>query len=305
MKSTKTGLRMNTNLNQEWYPNLVDAWKGINEHLLTKEHELLEKGWAATGPQIFAFNNHIFIESLDFDPDFDFGKILGYSDKKWSGLINNYVDFDYLDMIKNEIQLREEKKAKSYNYSYHFVNVHGSGKDCLISLTFTKRAYCENPIVVFHIRTSEVTKRLPFDFLLVKRICQYIYGEDKHIHCEFVAPSYYITSESILMYDNVKSIKKLLRRVKKKKGSLGKFQQRVLMVYDKFLTTPLDEITYQVNRRSAAQIQKDENGEPLSGVKSLKAKELWLYDKSTIYPVDCISPKARFQYRKELRQAEK
>lgn len=296
---------MNTNLNTAWYPNLVEAWKGINEHLLMAEHELLEKGWPSTGPQIFAFNNFISIESIDFDPKFDFGKILGYSDKKWSALVNNYVDFDYLDMIKNEIQVREMKKAKSYNYSYHFVNVHGSGKDCLISLTFTKRAYSPNPIVVFHIRTSEVTKRLPFDFLLVKRICQYIYGEDRHIHCEFVSPSYYITSESIVMYDNVKKIKRLLRKVKKKRGSLGKFQERVLNVYDKFKNTPLEEITYKVNQRSAAQIQRDENGEPLSGVKSLTADELWLYDRSTIYPDDCVTPKQRFQYRKELRQAEK
>lgn len=304
MKKTSNALKMNTELNTAWYPNLLAAWRGINEHLLLAEGEIIEKGWGQYGPQMTAYNNHIFIESLDFDPEFDFGKILGYSDKKWSSLVNNYVDFDYLDMIKNEIQMREQKNARSYNYSYHFVNVHGSGKDCLISLTFTKRIYTKTPTAVFHIRTSEVTKRLPFDFLLVKRICQYIYGEDAHVHVEFVAPSYYITSESIVMYDNVKKIKRLLKKAKRKQGSLGKFQQRVDMVYDKFMKTPLEEITYKVNQRSAAQIQKDENGEPLSGVKSMKAKELWLFDRKVIYPDDCVTPKQRFQYRKELRKAE-
>jgi hypothetical protein len=295
---------MNTETTHKWYPNLLKAWEGLNEYLIMEENEIMAKGWGVYGPQMTSYNNHIFIESLDFDPEFDFGKVLGYSDKKWSGLINNYVDFDYLDMVKNEIQYRISKKAKSYNYSYHFVNVHGSGKDCLISLVFTKRVYSDTPIVVFHVRTSEITKRLVFDFLLVKRICQYVYGEDAHVSVEFIAPSFYITAESGIMYDNVKPIKKLLRKAKKKYGKYGKFQERILKTYDQFSTTPLEKITFKVNQRSAAQIQKDENGEPLSGVKSLKAKELWLTDYRILYPDDCVTPKQRFQYRKDLKKAE-
>lgn len=296
---------MNTEINRQYYPDLLNAWKGVNEFLLVDERVMVENGWSPSGSQMTSFNNHIFIETLEFDQDFDFGKKLGYSMQKWTGLVGNYVNFDYLDMIKNEIQLREAKNAKSYNHTYHFTNTHGSGKDCLISLTFTRRPYDKIPTAVFHIRTSEVTKRLPFDFLLVKRICQFIYGEDANLHCELIAPSFYITAESVVMYDTIKPIKKLLRKANKKYGELGKFQTRVKTFYDKFTTTPLEEITFKVNQRSAAQIQKDENGEPLSGVKSMKAKELWLYDPKVIYPEGCVSPIARHRYRREIKREAK
>lgn len=280
------------------FDNLQLAWEGINEFLLKEEHQIQSRFKGNAGNQIICYNNHVYIKSLWMDEGFDLGKMLGYSPKKWVTLVKNYVDFNYLDLVKAEIAQRVAKKAKSYNYSYHFSNAYGSGKDCLVALIFTKRLYSPKPTLTFVIRTSEVTKRLIFDFLLVKRIAEYVYGPNQDCEVELIAPSYFITAESIVMYDNIRPIKKLLRKARKTQ-TLGKFQKKVLATYEHFMTSPLKKITYKVNQRSAAQIQRDENGEPLSGVPSMKISSLQLFNYRIKYPKDCISPKERAAFRKE------
>lgn len=275
----------------------IHAWELINEYLVLDELNIILKNGGQYGPQMCAYNCYMHIESLKFNPNFDFGTILGYSKKKWTSLVNNYVDFNYLDLIKSELQIRGNKQAKSYNYSYHFINVHGSGKDCLISLVFTKRLYCDHPIVVFHIRTSEVTKRLPFDLLLVKRICEYVYGKGQRVSLELWAPSMYATAESFALYNNHKSIIQLMRPLKKR---YGKFQKRVLQIYREFKTKPLDEIKYKVHHRSAANLQKDAEGNSLSGTKPLFAKELILIPSHAVdYPKEAVTPKLRAQHNRK------
>lgn len=286
-------------MNQLSFKDATQAWAGINEWLLLNEPEIWAQGGGIYGPEFVAYNNFVKIRHLKIDPELDLGSILGYSPKKWTSLVANYCDLNYLELVKSEIKERVRKKAKSYNYTYHFNNAHGGGKDCLISLTFTKRLNKDRPILVFNVRTSEVTKRLIFDFLLCQRIAEYVYGKDQDCELHLFAPSYYITAESVLMYNNYKKLSKLLATIEEK----GRFQKRVKKTFKKFMQPEALNQKYKVFQRSAAQIQKNpETGRPMSGVKPMLIKELKLISKSDPikYPDDCISPKQRSTYKRKL-----
>lgn len=282
------------------FGSLQSGWEGINEYLFLECEEIIKRGGGLYGPEFVSFDNYVVMKRAWVDPEFDFGKTLGYAIKKWSSLVNNYADLKYLDLLRAEIAHRTKKRARSYNYSFHFSNHHGSGKDCLISLLFSKRIGVEHPIVVFQVRTSEVTKRLLFDFLLVQRIGEYIYGNnDFEVH--LYAPSFYITAESFVMYNNVKKIKKLLKNHNDlhKKDEAHKFQQRVLDVYKEYMEHPDPRsIRYKVHRRSAVQIRKGEDGEPMSGVKSMKAKDLSLRHLPIELPEHVITRADHTKFRK-------
>jgi len=255
------------------FKTLQETWEGLNEYLCTSEKEINENGGGSYGPELISYNIFCKIKRGWVDPEFDFGHTLGYTVKKWSALIKNYVNFHYLDLIRDEVRRRKGRNARNYNFSYHFVNAHGSGKDCLISLTFTKRIYEDHPILVFSVRTSEVTKRLIFDLLLVQRIGEYVYGEGADFEVHFISPSIFISAESFSMYNNHRDIHELLKGQMK---SLGKFQTNIVNVLEKFQNIDIASIKYKVNKRSAKQLQRNEDGMPLSGVKSMKAKTLKL-----------------------------
>jgi hypothetical protein len=279
------------------FDNLTSAWAGVNEYLLREESEVWARGGGIYGPEFVSYNNYVIVKDCRMDPDFDFGTILGYSDKKWASLKNNYLDLDYLDLVKSEVNSRQGKNAKSYNYSYHFKNYHGSGKDCLISLVFTKRIDNPIPIVVFNVRVSEVTKRLPFDFLLIQRMVEYVYGYEQKVELHMFAPSFYIAAEAVLMYTNYRSIRKVLKK-QREEGTLGRFQSKVLKTLKEFLKPEALNMTFKTFLRTAEQIQKDENGRPVSGVIPMYARELQLFKNLQPYPADMVSPKERANYRK-------
>lgn len=269
------------------FENLQEAWQGINEYLALEEKEVWKRGGGLYGPSMVSYNNLILIEKAEIDPNFDFGRVLGYSNKKWSSLVNNYVDFHYLDLLRTEINQRKNRSSKSYNFTYHFKNKHGSGKDCLISLNFTKRMYSVYPIVTFYTRVSEVTKRLIWDFLLVQRIIEYVYGSTNDVKVQFYTDSFFATLEGFMMYDNVKPLKKFFKKFPEEKG---RYQTKLIETYDKFMTLDIEKVNFRVHRRSVAQLQKDEDGNPMSGVKSLLAKEIPKFD-SLAYPVDVLTKK--------------
>lgn len=282
-----------TNINQLKFQTLSEAWAGINEFLLVEENKIIARGGGIYGVEFVSYDNYITINRAWVDPEFDFGKTLGYNKKKWSMLVNNYVDFRYLDMIRGEVAMRLKKNTNHYNYTYHFVNFHGSGKDCLISLTFMKRISSDYPTVLFTVRTSEVTKRLIWDFLLVERIIEYVYGNTE-AEVIFVAPSMFITQESVLIYDNYHSIDDIIATVPENKRT--RFQRAVLKKLHQFKNHPDPaSIKFKVHRRSAMQICRDEHGEPLSGVVSLKAKELVLKQMKN-YPKNIITKRQQKLY---------
>lgn len=278
------------------FGNLLAAWEGVNEYLFLECEEVAKRGGGAYGPEWVSYRNYVIANRAWVDPKFNLGKVLGYTIKKWSSLINNYVDFKYLDLLRGELGYRVGREARSYNYSYHFSNHHGAGKDCLISLNFTKQIGIPQPIVIFNVRTSEVTKRLIFDFILVQRVVEYVYGHnDVEVH--LFAPSFYITAESFVMYNNVKKLKGLLKdhRIKHKKEyreSNHKFQDKVIKKFDEYMNHPSPEtIRYKVHRRSVMQIQRAPDGGPRSGTKDLFVSQLLLKRTVEELPKNAVTPK--------------
>lgn len=251
------------------------AWEGLNEFMANNQTEIIAKGYGGTyGTEMVLYGAVINVEIAKIDENFNFGKSIGYSPKKWSKLVNNYINFDYLELVKSEIMAREKKKATSYNHVVHFDNSHGSGKDCLIALQFQKRLDEDFPCIIFTTRASECTKRMIFDFLLLQRMVEYVYGKEQVVKAQLFIPFMYINVESYLIYCGYKGGPKniLLKDDQTKDYTL--FQKRILQRWEEFTTKDPKEIKYRVHKRSAMQIQG------LSGAKDLLAKDL----KLIIYP---------------------
>ena len=154
-----------------------ECWEWVNEFLVTQEVKVKRRGGMRSGPQVVSYDHFFEINKAWVDPEFDFGFMFGYKKQKWTTLKSNYIDMNMLDLVKSEVLERERKKAQNYNLAFKFSNTHGSGHGCLISLVFQRRYTQDNPIIIMNIRSSEVTKRLLMDFLLVQRMAEYIYGE--------------------------------------------------------------------------------------------------------------------------------
>lgn len=185
----------------------------------------------------------VLIEEAKFDPEFDFGKIMGYTQSKWSSLLNNYLDLDSLDKLK--LQIRELEKNKAINRNYHigfnFADSHGNGKGCLVSGMFSRMIGIDKPRLTIVMRASDVVTRLPWDLLLAIRMGEYVFG-----HTEFTVElfirSAFADDTSLMLYngyepiepiiDGIKNeerrkrLKKALKRVKKasEKGDDPKYQ---------------------------------------------------------------------------------
>lgn len=254
------------------FENLQDAWDGIHDFLFNNENLIKKRGGCIYGSELVSYFNLIHVKDGRINRDFNFGKVVGYSYKKWSKLINNYVNFNYLDLVRSEIRARESRRANSYNYTYHFDNSHGSGKDCLISLQFTRKKGSERPIITFTTRASEVTKRLIFDFLLIQRIAEYVYGRKQRVEVVCFIPFMFINLECSLMYLADRGINKVLKP--NRKGNFSEYQGRIMEKYEKFNTMDIAKIKYKVHARAAAQVQRRPDGSPVANVKDLYAHEL-------------------------------
>lgn len=277
------------------YETLQEAWEGTNMYMATNEEDVRANGGGVYGTELVAYNSLIIAKTSWVDPNFDFGKVLGYHSKKWTTLVKNYIDFNYLDLLKSEINRRRAKRAKSYNFAFHFANKYGGGKDCLISLNIYKKVSEEFPTVFFNVRVSEVTSRLIFDFLLVQRICEYIYGKDYPVEVQFFAPSMYVTAERFTMFASHYGWKK----IRKQLGE-GRFSDRIKQVYDHFQTVDVETIKYKAHRRCADVAQKDGEGNSVRETFSLKAKNLPLHKLITKLPEGIETQKQMNKYLKQL-----
>ncbi len=276
------------------FHNSQEAWAGLNEWLFLKDNKLRKIGQGATGGICNAYSVWVHIQDAWVDPEFDFAKVFGHRIAKWTHLVRNYVDMNYLDLVKNEVTDRERKKQQQYNITMHFTNSHNSGKDCLISLTFSRRFDYDIPILTFHVRASEVTKRLLWDFLLVQRLGEYVYGKNMKFSIIFYSPMVYIQAETFLMYDIYKPLDKLASKVKE----LTRFQSQVMNTLHKFKTISPQSIKYKSHQRSVYQLQT-KDGIPLSGPSTLKAKYLGLKENKIEYPPDIITDRQRREYDKK------
>lgn len=262
------------------FPNFELAWEGINEFLVNNALNIKKKGLGGIyATELTLYDTMINVDRAFLRDDFDFAASLGYTNKKWSKLLANYLNMDYLDLVKAEVLEREKKNATSYNFIVRFDNKHGGGKDCLIGLQFQRRVDQANPRVIFTTRASECTKRLIFDLLLVQRMAEYVYGVDMPVSAVLFIPFMYINVESFLMYVAYKGgPEKVL--VPYKNGEYCNYQQRVFDRWKDFTTRHVDTIKYRVHKRVAQQIQTDEHGKPLKGAKTLLARDMELKKES-------------------------
>ena len=276
------------------FANSQECWEGLNEYFFNKEREILKEGGSRYGSQLIQYNVFAEIRKAWVDPEFDYGNTFGYRIQKWTGLVNNYVNLNYLDLLKSEIVTRESKSYAQYNVSMQFDNSHGHGKNCLLSVTFSRRADQAVPIVSFTLRSSEITKRLLLDLLLVQRLGEYIYGESADFKIFMYVVNMYQNAESFTMYDIHKKFKDIIK-VDKKKG-MSPWQERIMNIHDNFSKVHPDKIKYKVFKRAVNQLQN------VYGDKPLLTKDLALIKKDIEYPEDCITTSQRRAYKRKLKK---
>ena len=252
------------------FKNSQIAWEFLNESFFNDSETLINNhGAIRNGTELEMHDVCIFIETARVKKSIDFGNYFGYKKQKWNGLVNNYIDRIELESIKKEVDAKEAKNTKAYNLSMHFVNKHGHGKGCLLTLTFSRRYKNDRPILSATMRASEITKRLLLDLLLIQRIGEYVYGTQK-VSISLFATKMYQNSESFTMYNNHKPFREFDIKAD------WPYNNKVRTILNKFLTCNIDDIKYKVHKRSVRQLQRTDKGEPLSGWHPMLAKDLLL-----------------------------
>ena len=230
-----------------WFKDSLSAWENINEMFLRHDYEL---GATIHAHALYVYDCTIGIRKPKLDPEFDFGKHFNYTISKWKSLVANYIDKPELDEIRKEVAHEESKKTKIYNLALQFTNKHGHGKNCLLSMVFSRRANESKPTINVFLRASEVTKRLVCDLLLFQRIGEFVYGDTEFqliIHFNQM----FNDDTVLLMYHAHKSIKSILRE------STSQRSKELLEKLKKLLKTNPEDIKYKVHRRAAKVLRPD------------------------------------------------
>lgn len=214
----------------------VEAWDSLIKLFLNQSDGLFEEGQGAviTG-SCYVYGLTVLINNAEFDPNFDFGKIMGYSQGKWSSLLNNYIDLDAMDVLKS--QIRELEKNPSVNRNYHigfnFADFHGNGKGCLVSGIFSRMIYVDKPRLTIVMRASDIVTRLPWDLLLACRIGEYVYGHS-NFSIELILRSAFADDISIMLYDKYSPIEPLIKKIENedRRKKLKKALKKVITAAD-------------------------------------------------------------------------
>ena len=195
-----------------------EAWASINKMFIEQDEKLglfSDGQGASITNSLYTYGMSVLIEEAKFDPEFDFGKIMGYTQSKWSSLLNNYLDLDSLDKLK--LQIRELEKNKAINRNYHigfnFADSHGNGKGCLVSGMFSRMIGIDKPRLTIVMRASDVVTRLPWDLLLAIRMGEYVFG-----HTEFTVElfirSAFADDTSLMLYNGYEPIEPIIEKIK-------------------------------------------------------------------------------------------
>lgn len=215
------------------FEDATTAWSELIKKFLRQDEELFVDGQGAviTG-SVYSYGVGILIEKAQFDPEFDFGLIMGYTQSKWSSLLNNYLDLDAMDILKTQIRELEKNKAQNRNYhiGFNFADSHGNGKGCLVSGVFSRMIGVENPRLTIIMRASDIVTRLPWDLLLAIRLGAYVYGHEE-FSIELFLRSAFADDISIMLYNGYEEIEPLIAgienedRRKKLKKTLKKVKK--------------------------------------------------------------------------------
>lgn len=194
------------------FEDATTAWSELIKKFLRQDEELFTEGQGAviTG-SVYSYGVGVLIEKAQFDPEFDFGLIMGYTQSKWSSLLNNYLDLDAMDILKTQIRELEKNKAQNRNYhiGFNFADSHGNGKGCLVSGVFSRMIGVENPRLTIIMRASDIVTRLPWDLLLAIRLGAYVYGHEE-FSIELFLRSAFADDISIMLYNGYEEIEPLI-----------------------------------------------------------------------------------------------
>lgn len=198
--------------------------------------------------------------------------------------------------MRSRIRTLKNSYNQNYNVTYIFNNKHDNGKQCLIAATFSKRFQEDIPVITMVLRASEITKRLMFDFLLVQRMAEYVYGPNQSVQLNLFATQMYGNTETLIMYDAHKPVPKVIKKYD------NPWVDNVKKVYKKFKEgTEKDFYSFKVYFRSFKVVRPD-----LYQYKPLLAKNLVIEDDPIEYPENCISYSQRKKFRtKYLRKQKK
>lgn len=273
-----------------------EAWEKLNEYFLQMNPIIFNRGALANSGLAVCYNIFLRIRKAWVDPEFDYGRHFNYTSSKWSVLLNNYIDFNKLDLMRSRIRTLKNSYNQNYNVTYIFNNKHDNGKQCLIAATFSKRFQEDIPVITMVLRASEITKRLMFDFLLVQRMAEYVYGPNQSVQLNLFATQMYGNTETLIMYDAHKPILKVIKKYD------NPWVDNVKKVYKKFKEgTEKDFYSFKVYFRSFKVVRPD-----LYQYKPLLAKNLVIEDDPIEYPENCISYSQRKKFRtKYLRKLKK
>ena len=216
-----------------------EAWASINKMFIEQDEKLglFSDGQGASITNLlYTYGMSVLIEEAKFDPEFDFGKIMGYTQSKWSSLLNNYLDLDSLDKLK--LQIRELEKNKAINRNYHigfnFADSHGNGKGCLVSGMFSRMIGIDKPRLTIVMRASDVVTRLPWDLLLAIRMGEYVFGHTEFT-IELFIRSAFADDTSLMLYNGYEPIEPIIEKIKneERRKRLKKALKRVKKASEK------------------------------------------------------------------------
>lgn len=245
----------------KWFDNSIQAWECLNEAFLRND------GWlnaSVHGHCLYSYDTVIGIRDPRVDPEFDFGRHFNYTANKWKQLVNNYVDFKELRELREKLDPIDFEK-KPYALALQFSNNHQHGKNCLISMVFSRRPRQVLPNISVFLRASEVTKRLICDLLLFQRIGEYMYHGGKFtvtIHFNQI----FNDDSVLLMYHAHRDVFEIMGA----KGISRERQEEVTSLLKKLIAMEPQKVKYKVHRRAVKVLRPDLVDYPVTLAKNCK-----------------------------------
>ena len=128
------------------YQNFTQAWEQINELFISAPLSSFktDPDRVLVSNALYFYNVIITVDNPQLDPEFDFGRHFNYTSAKWKSLIANYIDENSMIDLRQEV-VRSLNSRKIFNIGYQFDNKHAHGKNCLLSLTVSKKVECLMP----------------------------------------------------------------------------------------------------------------------------------------------------------------
>lgn len=231
--------RVKVKNNPLMFKNSMKAWEGLNRLFLFNTLGLdIER----IGKAQYINDLVISIKEPLVDPEFDFGRHFNYTMSKWKSLVANYVDENSLSLLRLDV-IEAINNRKIFNIGYQFNNKHTHGKNCLLSMTVSKKAGMDNPMITVFMRASEVTKRLICDLLLIQRMGEYIFGYEQKFHVSIHFSQIFNDDTVLLMYHAHEDLLKL-------SDKLGIYDGNWYDRLKYLLEVDPDKIKYKVHKRA-------------------------------------------------------